>query len=117
MEPKYVYRATVERIVDGDTIDVNLDLGLGVWLHKQRLRLVGINTPEVRGPEREAGLAASAFVEWRIHGQPVIVKTFKDKKGKYGRWLAEVYYENQENVWVNLNEELVREGHAVRLED
>jgi micrococcal nuclease len=115
--PDYVYRARVVRIIDGDTVDVDLDLGFGVWLKKQRLRLYGINTPEIRGEERPEGLKAKDFVEEAIGGfeQEVLVQSFKDGKGKYGRWLADVYYRGREQPgapMVSLNRALVGHGLA-----
>jgi len=90
--PAYTYRAVVRSIYDGDTIRVDLDLGFGIWLHDQALRLTEIDTPEIRGVERPDGLRAKAFVEDMIPpGTEVIVRTFKDRTGKYGRWLAEVW--------------------------
>ena len=115
--PHFVYRACVVYIVDGDTIDVDVDLGWGVWLRKQRLRLYGINTPEVRGPERPQGLESKAFVEDAVGGfaSKVLIQTFKDAKGKYGRWLADVYYipkENPDGPMISLNRTLLARGLA-----
>ena len=121
MKPGYCYRARLDRVVDGDTIDVDLDLGFGVWLKGQRLRLEGIDTPEVRGEEREEGLRSKDFViralqEVSESGTPkprdLIVETFKDKRGKYGRWIAIVWYQTGPETYRNLNEELVAHGLA-----
>ena len=86
----YTYTATVSRIVDGDTIYVDVELGFFLRQH-MKLRLAGINTPEIRGSEREAGLQAKVFVERAIPvGTRVVIKT--SKLGKYGRYIADVYY-------------------------
>lgn len=96
------YRARVARVVDGDTIDVTLDLGFYTTT-QQRLRLAGIDTPEIRGIEKAEGLKASDFVmqwvedvekkETEVDGPwldwPFIVET--GKTGKYGRWIAKVF--------------------------
>ena len=109
----YEYRATVRRVVDADTIDVDIDLGLFVHVH-ERLRLFGIDAWEVRGPERERGLEAKAALEAFFSADPeIIVRTIRDKKGKYGRFLAEVYTLNPAGApEIHINEWLVERGHA-----
>ena len=105
----YVYKATVERVVDGDTIDVTLDLGFDVRLHKQRCRLAGIDTPESRTrdlAEKKLGLAAKdRLVE--LCSSSISIKSFG--KGKYGRILAIPYTEDGKDIC----QMLVQEGHAV----
>ena len=113
----YEYNANVTGVYDGDSITVDIDLGFGIWMKKQKIRLVGINTPELRGEERESGLAARDFLREQILNKSVILKTYKDSKGKYGRWLAEVWL--PENLLdlsppLNINELLITEGHAER---
>ena len=107
----YHYRAKVERVVDGDTIDVTLDLGFD--LHMQaRIRFAGINAPESRTRdlvEKQKGLEAKRYVEDRIGGcDAVIVQTQLDKKGKFGRILGSIL--NAEGAC--LNDEMVSLGHA-----
>lgn len=93
----YQYKAIIQKVVDGDTMEIDIDLGLSVWIHNERIRLYGINTPEVYGvkkgsPEWELGNKASEFVKKLVHEkEEAIVETFKDKKEKYGRYLANVY--------------------------
>jgi micrococcal nuclease len=107
----YVYRAEVERWVDADTVDLQVDLGFGIEFH-DRFRLQGIDAWETRGPERPKGLLAKGAVElWAPVGSEVTIETDRDRKGKYGRWLATVWTEDE-----NVNERLVREGHAERAE-
>ena len=111
-ELRYYYDAIVTGVYDGDSITVDIDLGLGVWLKGQKLRLIGIDTPEMRGAEKEAGKVARDFVRSRLLGDGVnnvIIKTFKDKAGKFGRWLAVVYYGESLR---NLNDELIERGLA-----
>jgi micrococcal nuclease len=113
MTPEYTYKAKLARVIDGDTIVVDVDLGLGVWMHGQYLRLLGVNTPEIRGEERARGLQARLFVLSELEDGNLVIKTHKgDKKGKYGRWLATVHYVNWDGEWANLNKELLEHGHA-----
>ena len=104
----YEYRAKVIKVYDGDTITVLIDLGFGVTF-KEKVRLYGINTPEIRGKERPDGLISRDRLRERILDKDVIIKTLKDKKGKYGRYIAEVYLEEE-----NINNWLVSEGLAER---
>lgn len=102
----YEYKAKVIKIVDGDTIDCNVDLGFYMTA-KIRFRLARIDTPEVRGAEREDGLLAK---QWLIdllnqHNNEIIVRTAKT--GKYGRWIGEIIIGE-----MNVNDELVKTGHA-----
>jgi len=106
----YVYKATIERVVDGDTIDVTLDLGFDVRLYKQRCRLAGIDTPESRTrdlAEKKLGLAAKDRLKELCVGA-ITIKSFG--KGKYGRILAIPYTENDEDIC----QMLINEGHAVK---
>ena len=105
----FVYQAELERVVDGDTVDVTLDLGFDVKLHKQRVRLHGIDTPESRTrnlEEKKLGLAAKERLK------ELCVGRFKVKslgKGKYGRVLGIPYTEDGEDIC----QLLIDEGHAV----
>jgi len=106
----YTYKATVKSIYDGDTIRVDIDLGFGIIFKNQPLRLLGIDTPEVRGEERSQGLISKKFVEERIPvGSVIRIATQKDRKEKFGRYLATVYYGEELK---NLNEELLENGMA-----
>ena len=104
----YQYKAFVTGVYDGDSITVNIDLGFGVWLNDQKLRLSNIDTPEIRGDERTDGLIVRNLVRNRILEKTITILTEKDGKGKYGRWLATVYMDDG----TNLNEMLLSEGHA-----
>ena len=108
----YRYRARVVSVYDGDTCTVEIDLGLSVWLRGEKLRLARINAPEVRGRERAAGLAARDWLKTRIAGKEVVLHTWKDQKGKFGRYLAEVWRADGDG-WLNINDALVAAGHAV----
>ena len=103
--------AAIEKIVDGDTIDALIDLGFDV-MSRQRVRLLGIDTPESRTSddvEKVYGNAAKDFlVKWTNSGQ-LTLKTFKDGKGKYGRILGEIWYNGEHNI----NQLLIENHHAV----
>ena len=89
----YRYRCKILRVVDGDTVDVDIDLGFGVWLHKERVRIMGIDTPESRTRdlvEKQFGLAAKEYVKYLMPaGSTQIISTQKDKTGKFGRILGD----------------------------
>jgi len=110
----YEYKATVVDVYDGDTIKVDIDLGFGVVLSRQTIRLTDINTPEVKGVSKTAGISVREWVKERILGKEIVLHTKKDSKGKYGRWLGVVIYVD-ESSGTNLNEELVRTGRAERM--
>lgn len=103
----YEYRAFVRKVYDGDTVTVDIDLGFEVMLKGQKIRLVRINAPEVRGEQREEGLKSRDALREKIGNRWVKIKTQKDKKGKYGRWLGEIWYEDE-----CVNDWLITEGHA-----
>ena len=87
----YEYRCKVVKVVDGDTVDVDIDLGFGLWLKKQRIRLYGIDTPESRTRdkvEKRFGLKAKDYLTKRLE-EGAILKTRLDKRGKFGRILGE----------------------------
>ena len=110
----FEYRASLVKIIDGDTIDVDLDLGFDVVLKKQRIRLYGINTPESRTRDLEEiryGLAAKARLRELIESaDSLTIKTSIDGKarGKYGRILGTIFVDS-----TNVNDKLVDEGHAI----
>jgi micrococcal nuclease len=104
----YHYRAVIADVYDGDTVTVDVDLGFSVWVRGERLRLARIDAPEVRGDEREAGLAARDFLRNLILNKPIIVQTIRDRKGKFGRYIAELWLDGE-----NVNDRLVAEGHAI----
>ena len=111
----FVYNATLDRIIDGDTFDCILDLGFDVKLHKQRVRLAGIDTPESRintkrYPKRAKEKIMGKAAKERL--KELCVGKFKVKslgKGKYGRILGIPYTEDGESIC----QILIDEGHAV----
>ena len=111
----YRYDATVSRVVDGDTVDVMVDLGLDV-LTRKRIRLDGIDAPETRGDEKEAGRLASEYLLGLIPvGSEIVIHTDEDKRGKYGRYLGVVWLDD-DGEWVNVNSDMVDSGHAIERE-
>ena len=103
----YTYKATIVSVYDGDTVTADIDLGFRVWIRDEKLRLSRINTPEVRGVQRPDGLISRDWLRDMILGKEVIIKTLKDKKGKYGRYIVEIYFDGQ-----NINDLLVENGLA-----
>lgn len=116
--PAYTYRAIVESVYDGDTFRANVDLGLDIWQMKQSFRLYGINAPEVRGVDSDIGKRSRDWLRSKLAiGSKVIIVTRKERKNqnqdskeKYGRYLAEVYLEDEV---LSLNEQMVNLGYAV----
>ena len=114
----FEYSCTIVKVVDGDTVDVDIDIGFGVWLKKQRIRFYGIDTPESRTrdlEEKKYGLAAKAFVEFYLPvGSIRTLTTVKDKTGKYGRILGKFKaFDSYTDAWVNLNQLMIIKYHAV----
>jgi micrococcal nuclease len=106
----YTYKAAVTRIVDGDTVIVDIDLGFGVWLKEQSLRLAKINAPEIKGSSRESGIAAKDFLSKLILNKWVQIRTEKGQE-KYGRWLATILIEEDKNL-IDINHKMITEGYA-----
>ena len=109
----YHYKMTVTRVVDGDTIYGDVDLGFNFGARKMEFRLAEVNTRELKGNTRTAGLASKKFVEDAILNKEVCILTKKDTKEKYGRYLAWVYYLDG-SEWVCLNNKLVDLNLAVK---
>ena len=103
----YEYRAYVKSVYDGDTITVDIDLGFGVLLQSQKIRLLKINAPEIRGSERKMGLISRDALREKISDKWIVIKTTRDKKGKYGRWLGEIWIDE-----VCINDWMISEGFA-----
>jgi len=109
----YEYSAKVTRVIDGDTIDVTVDLGFHVQI-RERLRLYGINAPEVRGVDRPAGLAATAWLKEYLTelDNEITIRTIRDRKGKYGRYLAILVDNRDPQNSVDINQLMIKVGHA-----
>jgi len=106
------YKCKILRVVDGDTVDVDIDLGFGIWMHKERVRLLGIDTPESRTrdiEEKKFGLLSKQFVKDHYPvGSTAILRTHKDKTGKFGRILGELVWKD-----TTINKIMVDESYAV----
>ena len=101
----YEYKATVTKVIDGDTIDCDVDLGFFLTMNSIRFRLLGINAPEMYGMTKVAGWEAKEFLRERIDGKQVTIRTEKDDS--FGRWLAYVYLDD-----VNINDLMIERGYA-----
>ena len=106
----YTYRAKVIKVYDGDTITVEVDLGFFVTL-TEKIRLAYIDAPEIRGEERPGGLISKQWLVDKILDKWIIVKTDKDKKGKYGRFIGEIFIDGEDT---SINEQMINEGMAER---
>ena len=112
----YEYKCNIVKIVDGDTVDVDIDLGFGVWLKDERVRIMGIDTPESRTRdkvEKKFGLASKAKLK-SLLGKTGVLKTQvnkngEDMKGKFGRILGDFVVDGKMATDI-----LVKEGHAVK---
>lgn len=118
----YEYKCDVLKVIDGDTVDVDIDLGFGVVLKDERVRIVGIDTPESRTSDKVEdifGEAAKARVKELMSNEDIILKTQvsksgEDMKGKFGRILGDFIIEEYEGQPRLLTEILLEEGHAVK---
>jgi len=95
----YEYNCKVVRVIDGDTVDVDIDLGFDVWLTKQRIRLFGVDTPESRTRdmvEKKFGIMAKNFVKGRlpVASMQILRTRLDDSRGKFGRILGEFVMED-----------------------
>ncbi len=114
---KYIYRAKLDRVVDGDTIDAMIDVGFDIWV-KKRIRYMGMDAWESRTrdlEEKKKGLAAKARNKELIEEVSAKSGYFRLKSygvGKYGRVLGEIFILDAEGKQYNINEQLIKEGHA-----
>tara|TARA_R110000851_G_scaffold75832_2_gene167016 strand:- start:885 stop:1340 length:456 start_codon:yes stop_codon:yes gene_type:complete len=114
----FEYPCKIVKVIDGDTADVDIDLGFGVWLKKQRIRFYGIDTPESRTSDKEEkvyGIMAKDFVKSYIpKGSSQVLRTHKDGKGKYGRILGEfVVFDGATDRETTVNQLLIDTHNAV----
>ena len=114
------YNVKLLHVVDGDTVDVDIDLGFGVWLHDERVRIMGIDTPESRTSdkvEKVFGLAAKNRLKELLEQDALLVTTEnkdgEDMKGKFGRILGDFIVEEYEGQPKRVTDILIEEGHCV----
>lgn len=109
----YTYKAKVNRVIDGDSVVLDIDLGFDTWLNNQSIRLVGVDAPESRTRdlvEKQFGNLAKARVKELLQvGSPVIIRTYRDSEGKFGRILGEILTSEE----ININDLLIEERLAV----
>jgi len=111
----WTYRCKLKKVIDGDTVDVDIDLGFGIWQMNERVRIMGIDTPESRTRdkiEKKFGLAAKARLKSLLGPKPVLQTTIskkgEDMKGKFGRVLGDFLIEGKQ-----VSQIMCKEGHAV----
>ena len=114
------YDVKVIKVVDGDTVDVDINLGFGVWLHDERVRIMGIDTPESRTSDKVEDLfgeAAKARLKELMEDGGKLITTEdrkgEDMKGKFGRILGDFYVERYEGEKEKVTDIMIEEGHAV----
>ena len=113
----YEYNCKIVRVVDGDTVDVDIDLGFGVWMHKERIRLHGIDTPESRTrdlEEKKYGLLAKEQIRFFLpEGSMQTLVTVRDKAGKFGRILGKFkIFDSKNDCETTINDWMIQEHHA-----
>lgn len=118
VEP-FAYRFSVDRVIDGDTLEGDIDLGFSVHLDDQRLRLLRVNTPERKGNTRAAGDRAKAFTErWLATHSDIVIRSRKrdkqhSERDSFGRYLVEVFGDDEGGRQECLNDALLQSGNAV----
>ena len=110
----YQYKAVIIKVIEGDTVDVDIDLGFEVWLKNQRIRLYGIDTPESRTRDKVekvfGNLAKNKILEFCPIGSEIVLQTkTDDSRGKYGRILGELITKDG----INVNEYFIKNAYAV----
>ena len=115
----YEYECTIRKVVDGDTIDVDINLGFNTWINNERVRLYGIDTPESRTrdlEEKKFGLYAKSVVDKFLPvGSKQVLVTHLDKVGKFGRILGEFrIYDGEEDRQTTINEYMIRKNIGVQ---
>ena len=116
----YEYKVRIVKVVDGDTVDVDIDLGFDVWLKNQRVRLYGIDTPERRTrdiEEKKYGKAATAYLTEKLEIGTPVLRSYGS--GKFGRILGEFWIIEESHdmpgmeVKTNINQMMIEDHHAV----
>jgi len=104
---RYFYECEIIRVIDGDTVEARIDLGFDTS-RIEILRLYGLNAPEVTGIEKAEGLKSEAWIVEKLDSAEVIeIRTIKDKKGSFGRYLAILFVDGE-----NLNQLMIDSGMA-----
>jgi len=90
----YNYRISITKVIDGDTVVADVDLGFRVILRDQRIRLARINAPEMHGESKQQGELSKVALMNKIFGKKVTMRSYKSDREKYGRLLGELYLED-----------------------
>ena len=110
----FYYKGLITKVYDGDTVTVTFDLGMRVKREGLKVRLFGINAPELRGKTLIEARESRDFLRSKVLNKDVIIQTVRDKKGKYGRYLANIWVETPAGAWENVNDLMVSEGFAIQ---
>ena len=103
--PNHTFAAQVVRVIDGDTIKVNVCLGMDTWIHNHSVRLLGVHSPELTGADAKRGLEQKeALMKLLPEGSSIMLVTAISRSDKYGRYLAYVYNAND----INVNDEMAK---------
>lgn len=106
------YKALITNVYDGDTCTADIDLGFGIWIRGEKLRLHRINAPEIVGASKSKGRESQKFLASLIEKKEVTLETIKDKKEKYARFLAEIWILDKGGKRLNVNDLMVEQGFA-----
>ena len=109
----YFYKGVITGVYDGDTVTISLDLGMKIKRDGLKIRLYGIDSPELRGKTLAKARESRDFLRSKVLGGDILVQTVRDKKGKYGRYLANIWVESSDGSWQSVNDLMVSEGHAI----
>lgn len=114
IKPAYTYQAHIKHVHDGDTVTCDIDLGMCIFVHDQKIRLLGLNAPELKKDAKLSdglGEAARDYLALMIMNKDVIIETHKDSKEKYGRWLGVVWI-SKSGLDFNVNQDMLDTKHA-----
>jgi micrococcal nuclease len=110
----YFYKGFITGVYDGDTVTASFDLGMRIKRDGLKIRLNGIDAPELRGKTLKKGRESRDFLRSKILNKDVIIQTIRDKKGKYGRYLANIWFKDSDDSWCSINDMMITEGFAVK---
>lgn len=110
------YKSKLVRVIDGDTIVCDIDLGFDMWIKNEHVRLLGLDAPETRTKdlvEKANGMESKLWLESILYGKNIVLETVYDSGGKYGRTLATIWVEEEPDLYINVNLKMIDEGFAV----
>lgn len=114
---RYLYRAFVRRVYDGDSLRADIDLGFGLWMPNSRLRLARVDCPELKGKDRPAGLIAKDFTRDLLPVSfPFWIESISKRTDKHGRMIVEAWIHEGGSVWSNVSNALLEAKLAVKYE-